>query len=159
MSIDYIEVALRILSRLEMEYKYASAKAVDKPEMVRFLSEQLNRLPDDYVMCWNEALNEISDKGGKHPPTIPEILYEIRRAGIATMPVPIKIEEKEVSFPIFWKGETEEQKLEDTKSWLRFCPKDMPTIMLDWVKNQEEETKDKLRLIKKSNILKGLNEN
>ena len=75
------------------------------------------------------------------------------------MPVPIKIEEKEVSFPIFWKGETEEQKLEDTKSWLRFCPKDMPTIMLDWVKNQEEDTKDKLRLIKKSNILKGLNEN
>ena len=63
--VDTIEVALSILSRLEMEYKYASAKAVDKAEMVKFLASQLDRLPNSDVICWSEALNNISDLGKK----------------------------------------------------------------------------------------------
>jgi len=150
-TMDYTEISYKILARLEMEYKYASAKAVDKPEMIKFLASQLRRLSNREVICWNEALNNISDKGGKHPPTIPEIMSEIRKVGIATQPN-IAIEKKEIPFASSWNMETDSQRLEDVRAWLEFCPKKMPQIMLNWVVNQEEDVKAELRRIKKKDV-------
>jgi len=154
--VDTIEVALSILSRLEMEYKYASAKAVDKPEMIKFLAEQLDRLTDSDVMCWSEALNNISDLGKKHPPSVPEIIQEIRKVGIATRPIPKKLDDKPVPFESVWNKETEEERLEDARVWLKYCPKDMPLVMLEWVREQEEDVKAELRRIKKSDMAKRI---
>jgi hypothetical protein len=86
--LDRLEVANDILVRLEMEYKYAVNKNVDKPEMVKFLSEQLSRLSDKAVLCWNEALNNISDLNLKHPPTIPQIVEEMRILERQVTPAP-----------------------------------------------------------------------
>ncbi len=155
--VDTIEVALSILSRLEMEYKYASAKAVDKPEMIKFLAEQLDRLDESDILCWSEALNNISDLGQKHPPAIPEIIQEIRKVGIATRPKPKQLEVKAVPFEAVWNTFSEERRLEDVEGWLRYCPLPMPAIMLQWVVAQDDSVRDKLRRIKKrtmSNILK-----
>jgi len=154
--IDTIEVATSILSRLEMEYKYATAKAVDKLEMVKFLAEQLDRLPDSDVMCWNEALNNISDLGKKHPPSIPEIIQEIRKVGIATRPIPKRLDDKPVPFESVWNKQSDEEHLEDARAWLKYCPKDMPDVMLKWVREQEEDVKSELRRIKKSDIASKL---
>ncbi len=154
--IDTIEVAVSILSRLEMEYKYASAKAVDKPDMIKFLAEQLDRLEVHDVMCWSEALNNISDLGKKHPPSVPEIIHAIRKVGIATRPQYKKLEEKKVPFESVWNTFSEERRLEDVEGWLRYCPLPMPDIMLRWVVEQDDSVRDKLRRIKKrttSNIL------
>jgi len=85
-NIDYIEVAQSILERLEMEYKYASAKGVDKPQMIRFLAEQLERLHDHEVLCWQEALNQIAEEGRQHPPTVPEIIKVIKSIAQQTRP-------------------------------------------------------------------------
>ena len=152
MKIDTIEVPLSILSRLEMEYKYASAKAVDKTEMVKFLAEQLNRLTDSHVMCWSEALNNISDLGKKHPPSIPEIITEIRKVEIATRPIPKKLDEKPVPFESIWNEESEGERLESARAWLEYCPKDMPQVMLNWVREQQEDVKSELRKIKKKDL-------
>lgn len=84
--IDYIEVAHSILERLEMEYKYATPKGVDKADMIRFLGEQLQRLSDTEVLGWSIALNDISDEGRQHPPTVPEIINAIRKIGNKTRP-------------------------------------------------------------------------
>jgi len=85
-TIDRLEVANDILVRLEMEYKYAVNKNVDKPEMVKFLAEQLGRLSDKAILGWNEALNNISDLNLKHPPTIPEIIEAMRKLEIRVTP-------------------------------------------------------------------------
>jgi hypothetical protein len=84
--LDLLEIANDILVRLEMEYKYAVNKNVDKPEVVKFLAEQLGRLSDKAVLCWNEALNNISDLNLKHPPTIPEIIEAMRKLEIQVTP-------------------------------------------------------------------------
>jgi hypothetical protein len=155
--IDTIEVALSILSRLEMEYKYASSKAVDKPEMIKFLAEQLDRLAVSDIMGWSEALNNISDLGNRHPPAIPEIIQEMRKVGIATRPQPKQLEVREIPFDDMWKTFSEERRLEDVEGWLKYCPLPMPDIMLQWTLDQEESVKEKLRNIKRrtiSNILK-----
>ncbi len=154
--IDTVEVAVNILSRLEMEYKYASAKSVDKPEMIRFLAEQLERLPEGDIMCWSEALNNISDLGKKHPPAIPEIMKEIRIVGIATRPKTKRLEEKQIPFELIWNISTDEEHLEDVRSWLKYCPKKMPDVMLEWIKTQEESVKAELRRIKKRDFKKVL---
>jgi hypothetical protein len=154
--VDTIEVALSILSRLEMEYKYASAKAVDKAEMVKFLASQLDRLPNSDVICWSEALNNISDLGKKHPPSIPEIITEIRKVGIATRPIPKKLDDKPIPFESVWQTKTDEEHLEDARAWLKYCPKSMPDVMLKWVREQEEDVKAELRRIKKSDMAKRL---
>ena len=150
--IDTIEVAVSILSRLEMEYKYASAKAVDKPEMIRFLAEQLDRLSESDIMCWNEALNNISDLANKHPPTVPEIIFHIRKVGIATRPQLKSLEIKEIPFESVWYSHSDEEHMEDVRAWLKYCPIEMPDIMLAWVREQEEDVKAKLRSIKKKNL-------
>jgi hypothetical protein len=127
-----------------MEYKYAVNKSVDKPEMVKFLAEQLNRLSDRAVLSWNEALNNISDKAEKHPPAIPEIIDEMRRVEIAIRPQLVRLEKQEIPFEFVWDKFTEEERLEDTMSWMKYCPIDMPTVMLDWAKKQEGIVKTKL---------------
>jgi hypothetical protein len=139
-----------------MEYKYASAKAVDKPDMIKFLAEQLDRLEVHDVMCWSEALNNISDLGQKHPPAIPEIIQEIRKVGIATRPIPKQLEVKAVPFESVWNTSTDEEHLEDVRSWLKYCPKKMPDVMLEWIKTQEESVKAELRRIKKRDFRKVL---
>lgn len=90
-TLDRLEVANNILVRLEMEYKYAVNKNVDKPEMVKFLAQQLGRLTDKAVLGWNEALNNISDTSLKHPPTVPEIVEEMRKLEISVTP-PLRLE-------------------------------------------------------------------
>jgi hypothetical protein len=142
--LDRIEIANNILVRLEMEYKYAVNKNVDKAEMVKFLAEQLDRLSDMTVLSWNEALNTISDKAEKHPPTIPEIIDEMRRIEIATRPPLVRLEKKEIPFELVWNKNTEEERLQDTMGWIKYCPRDMPTVMLDWARQQEGQIKTRL---------------
>jgi hypothetical protein len=154
--IDTIEVASSILSRLEMEYKYASAKAVDKLEMIKFLAEQLDRLTEAHLMCWSEALNNISDLGKKHPPSVPEIIQAIRQVEIATRPQLKKLVAKEIPFESIWQNQTDEEHLEDVRAWLEYCPREMPDVMLEWVREQEEDVKAELRRIKKSDMAKRL---
>ena len=112
--------------------------------MVKFLAEQLNRLSDRAVLSWNEALNNISDKAEKHPPAIPEIIDEMRRVEIAIRPQLVRLEKQEIPFEFVWDKFTEEERLEDTMSWMKYCPIDMPTVMLDWAKKQEGIVKTKL---------------
>jgi len=82
-SIDYIQIASQIYTRLEMEYGFATPKAQkdQMPETWIFLASQLQRLRDPEVHCWNEALNKISDEGNEFPPKIPKLLKVMR--GIA----------------------------------------------------------------------------
>ncbi len=143
-TVDRLEVANDILIRLEMEYKYAVNKSVDKPEMVKFLAEQLNRLSDRAVLSWNEALNIISDKAEKHPPAIPEIIDEMRRIEIAIRPPLVRLEKKQIPFEFVWSKFTEEERLENAICWIEYCPVDMPAVMLDWAKKQEGIVKTKL---------------
>ncbi len=154
--IDTIEVAVSILSRLEMEYKYASAKAVDKPDMIKFLAEQLDRLERHDVMCWSEALNNISDLGQKHPPSIPEIIQAIRKVGIATRPKTKRLEVQQIPFESVWAGQTDEEHLEDVRTWLKYCPVKMPSVMLEWVVAQEDSVKAQLRRVKHKDFRKVL---
>jgi hypothetical protein len=102
--LDRLEIANDILVRLEMEYKYAVNKNVDKPEMVKFLAEQLDRLSDKAVLCWNEALNNISDLNLKHPPTIPEIIEGMRKLEIQVTPAPRLKDGEKPPYSTLWQN-------------------------------------------------------
>jgi len=84
--VDRIEIATEIFARMEMEYKYATNKEVDKVEAIKFLAEQLSSISDNACLGWYEALNRISELGREHPPTVPEIMAEMRRIEIAMQP-------------------------------------------------------------------------
>jgi hypothetical protein len=109
--LDRLEIANNILVRLEMEYKYAVNKNVDKTEMVRFLADQLDRLSDKAVLSWNEALNNISDKAEKHPPAIPEIIDEMRRIEISILPKAKRLEREVIPYASLWNGSSDKDKL------------------------------------------------
>ena len=113
-SIDYLETAQNILARLEMEYKYASARGVDKPEMIKFLAEQLERLHDHEVLCWQEALNKIAEEGRQHPPTVPEIIKVIKDIAKLTRPaLPVPEKEENIDWMRKWE-------MADDKSKFKF---------------------------------------
>ncbi len=147
--IDYLEVSSAILARLEMEYKYAAAKAVDKPQMIKFVASQLESLSDHEVIGWKGALDMISLDGRQHPPSVPEILTALRKNGIANRPTIVRIEAKEIPFETVWNSHTDKEHLEDVRAWLAYCPRKMPDVMLEWVLMQEESVKAQLRKIKK----------
>lgn len=150
--IDYLEVSSAILARLEMEYKYAAAKTVDKPEMIKFVASQLEGLSDHEVLGWQGGLDMIAAEGRQHPPTVPEILAALRKNGIANRPKIKRIAEKQIPFESVWESHTDEQHLEDVRAWLAYCPRKMPDVMLAWVLEQEESVKIQLRLIKKREL-------
>ena len=102
--IDTLEIANNILIRLEMEYKYAVNKNVDKPEMVKFLADQLGRLSDKAVLGWNEAMNNISDLNLKHPPAIPEILDEMRKLEIQVTPALRLENNRKPPYSLLWQN-------------------------------------------------------
>jgi len=149
--IDYLEISSAILARLEMEYKYATAKTVDKPEMIKFVAEQLEGLSDHEVIGWKGALDMISEEARQHPPTVPEILAALRKNGFLNRPEIKRIENKEIPFESVWIKETEERHLEDVKGWIKYCPLKMPDVMLQWVLEQDESVKNDLSRIKKRN--------
>lgn len=108
--VDRLEVANNILIRLEMEYKYAVNKNVDKPEMVKFLAQQLERLSDKAVLGWNEALNRIADTNPKHPPSIPEIIEEMRKIEIKVTPLPKLESPNKAPLAAFWDKSNDDEK-------------------------------------------------
>ena len=109
--IDYIETANNILVRLEMEYKYAVNKSVDKAEMVKFLAEQLTRMTNKSVLCWNDALNTIADNGSKHPPTIPEITMEMRRLESSIPTTVVRLNNERLPYSSLWANSTDDLKI------------------------------------------------
>lgn len=115
--LDRLEIANSILTRLEMEYKYAVNKNVDKPEMVKFLADQLSRLSDKAVLSWNEALNVISDKGGQHPPSIPEIIEEMRKLEIAITPKPKLLNNEAPDYAGIWNAASDEERINFYKTY------------------------------------------
>jgi len=130
--LDRIEIANNIFVRLEMEYKYAVNKNVDKPEAVKFLAEQLGRLSDKATLAWNEALNNISDLGHKHPPTIPEIVEAMRKIEIEVTPAPRLESNGKPPYALLWSNGDKKTKecFYDT-----FNPKDVPPATR-WVSKQ-----------------------
>jgi len=130
--IDTLEIANNILIRLEMEYKYAVNKNVDKPEMVKFLADQLGRLSDKAVLGWNEAMNNISDLNLKHPPAIPEILDEMRKLEIQVTPALRLENNRKPPYSLLWQNGDQKTRecFYDT-----FHPNDVPQSTR-WVSRQ-----------------------
>jgi len=126
--IDHIEIASAILQRLEMEYKYASSKAVDKPDAIRFLADQLEGLSDHEVMGWQGALNKIAAEGRKDPPTIPEILTALRRNGAANTPE-IKRVEDTTDYIGRWKASNDRGKF---RFFIDNCYVKVPPFIRAW---------------------------
>jgi hypothetical protein len=111
--VDRIEIATEIFARMEMEYKYATNKEVDKVEAIKFLAEQLKSISDNACLGWYEALNRISELGREHPPTIPEIIVELRKIEIAMQPKAKALEYTKSNYASLWNiCDTTRQKLE-----------------------------------------------
>lgn len=126
--IDYLEVSSAILERLEMEYKYAAAKAVDKPQMIKFLADQLECLSLHEVMGWNGALDMIATEGRQHPPTVPEILASLRKNGIANIPEIKRVEDK-TDYMQIWKSSNDKGKF---RFFIDNCHVKVPPFIRRW---------------------------
>jgi len=136
--VDRIEIATLIFSRMEMEYKYATNKEVDKVDAINFLAEQLKSISDIACLGWYEALNRISEEGRVHPPTIPEILAEIRKVEIALHPTPKKLTTTQVDYAGQWSScETTRKKLNFLRTM--FCKQKTPSATKYHIKKWMQE--------------------
>lgn len=60
-------------------------------------------------------------------------------------PPMVKIEKKQRTIDDIFDEYTQEEKIKETIAWLKHCPVELPKCYLDWVKQQDEETKVKIR--------------
>jgi hypothetical protein len=74
----------------------------------------------------------------------------------------VALPNKEIPFKDVFQVFTEDEKFESAAGWLRICPRPMPNVMLEWVKEQSEDIKTRLRNSKKNspylkkNVIKQL---
>lgn len=70
--------------------------------------------------------------------------FESRFKNFITPPM-VKIEKNQKTIDDIFNEYTEEEKIKETIGWLKNCPVPLPKCYLDWVKQQDEETKVKIR--------------
>ena len=157
MSNEYTKRANIILGYLELrfinQHKSEDYAADERALWAEELKERIEpeRITQDNIKLacelWTDVTaSNITGKG--FAPKIDQFINCLLKVShVPRVALPMK---EEIPFKDVFQAFTEDEKLDSATQWLRICPRPMPNVMLEWVKEQSEDIKAGLRNSKKN---------
>ena len=153
LTLGYLE--LRFINQHKDADIAANERALWASELERGIEAE--RITPDNIKLACDLWADINQNG--YPPTIDQFIGCLRK--VSHVPR-VALPNKEIPFKDVFRAFTEDEKLDSATGWLRICPRPMPNVMLEWVKEQSEDIKTRLRNSKKNspylkkNVIKQL---